>query len=128
MKIRTLLGISLGLAASSLACAADSTDSMERGAGDAVLAFCRQVYPAGESAYRSLEATLHNDRHDDRNDDRRDDRHDDHSDGWLGGLHTAAYQRAYSEVYGALESAQPDWARNACSELASRPGAGGRHD
>ena len=103
MKIYTLLGISLGLTAASLASAGAPNDPMSQGGIDAVLSFCRQVNPAGASAYRSLEESLQGREREGRRAVERN----------------ATYLRAYAEVRGVLEAAPQDWARQACVSLAS---------
>jgi hypothetical protein len=105
MKIYTLVGISLGLAATSLASADAPNDPMSQGGVDAVLSFCQQVNPAGAAAYHSLEESLRGKGLDD----------------WKRSDRKAAYFKAYTEVRGALESARQDWALQACVSLASRP-------
>jgi hypothetical protein len=105
MKIHTLVGISLGLTVASLASAGTSNDPMSQGGVDAVLSFCRQVNPAGASAYRSLAESLQGREQEGRRAVER----------------TAAYQRAYAEVRGALDAARQDWALQVCINLASSP-------
>lgn len=112
MKIHVLLGIAIGLAASTLASAGVSTYAMEQGGRDAALAFCLQVNPAGASAYKSLEESVHGER----------------LRAWRDAQRSAAYQRAYAEVFGALGAARPDWALGACVDLVSWAARGGeRH-
>ena len=103
MKIYTLVGISLGLTAASLASAGAPNDPMSQGGVDAVLSFCRQVNPAGAAAYRSLEESLQGKELED----------------WHRAKRKAAYLKAYGEVRGALEAARQDWALQACVSLAS---------
>ena len=102
MKIYTLVGVSIGLAVASLASANEPINRMEQGGADAVLSFCRQVFPGGASAFASIEKSLQGRELDNQQAVKK----------------SAKYLQAYTEVRATLDAAPADWARQACVNLA----------
>ena len=108
MKTLGIIGLCVGLGTASLAGAAAPVTPMTLGSVDAVLAFCRQVNPAGASAYKALKESLLG--------------KDDHAR--EAATHTSAYKNAFAQISSVLKSAPGDWAVRACNDLL--PGRGPR--
>ena len=108
MKTLGIIGLCVGLGTASLAGAAAPVTPMTLGSVDAVLAFCRQVNPAGASAYKALKESLLG--------------KDDHAREVA--THTSAYKNSFAQISSVLKSAPGDWAVRACNDLL--PGRGVR--
>jgi len=90
MKTLGIIGLCVGLGTASLAGAAAPVTPMTLGSVDAVLAFCRQVNPAGASAYKALKESLLG--------------KDDHAREVA--THTSAYKNAFAQISSVLKSPQ----------------------
>ena len=58
MKIHMILGLSIGCACFTSVWADEPIEPAMLGSFDAAVAFCSQIYPDGESAYKALRATM----------------------------------------------------------------------
>ena len=111
MKTLGIIALCVGLGTASLAGAAAPVTPMTLGSVDAVLAFCRQVNPAGASAYKALKESLLG--------------KDDHAREVA--THTSAYKNAFAQISSVLKSAPGDWAVRACNDLLPGPGPRPEH-
>ena len=111
MKTLGIIGLCVGLGTASLARADAPVTPMTLGSVDAVLAFCRQVNPAGASAYKALKESLLG--------------KDDHAREVA--THTSAYKNAFAQISSVLKSAPGDWAVRACNDLLPGRGARAEH-
>src|SRR2546430_17472332 len=111
MKTLGIIGLCVGFGTAPLAGAAAPVTPMTLGSVDAVLAFCRQVNPAGASAYKALKESLLG--------------KDDHAREVA--THTSAYKNAFAQISSVLKSAPGDWAVRACNDLLPRRGVTPEH-
>ena len=111
MKTLGIIALCVGLGTASLARADARVTPMTLGSVDAVLAFCRQVNPAGASAYKALKESLLG--------------KDDHAREVA--THTSAYKNAFAQISGVLKSAPGDWAVQACNDLLAGRGVRAEH-